>query len=152
LTRIVVERIRCEDCGNADPARFRRTYVEESRERLVDGDWAVESAWEYADGSETYTQCEVCESAAVDERYADAEAPSSQDAVERLPKLREERDAYREALEELGELCKQVEASGAKRRFSHAISSEIPALVDDVLTLHAVPNPSPPPDLEELPF
>jgi hypothetical protein len=80
-----MESIRCEDCGNADPARFRRIYVEASRERLVDGEWTVEEAWEYADGSETYTECVACGSIAVDERYADAEdLAAPPEAVERV--------------------------------------------------------------------
>lgn len=94
-----MEGVRCEDCGNADPARFHRIYVEESRERLVDGEWTVESAWEYAGGSETYTECEVCGSTAVDERYADTQVPSSLDAAERAEAARRAViDSYKEHL------------------------------------------------------
>ena len=72
-------KIRCEECGNADLARFHRIYVEASREKVVDGDWVVEEAWEDSDGQRTYTVCEVCDSAYVKEIYEKVEAkvPSS---------------------------------------------------------------------------
>lgn len=68
--------IRCAGCGNADPVRFHRIYVEASRERVVDGDWVVEEAWrspfgEHADGQETYTVCDACGSEDVEETYGE---------------------------------------------------------------------------------
>ncbi len=67
-------KIRCGECGNADAGRFHRIYVEASREKVVDGDWVVEEAWEHADGQDTYTVCEVCDSTDVEETYEKVEA------------------------------------------------------------------------------
>lgn len=79
MTTTELTKIRCEGCGNADPARFHRIYVEASREKVVDGDWVVEEAWEHADGQDTYTVCEVCDSTDVEETYekVEDEEPSS---------------------------------------------------------------------------
>ena len=77
-------KIRCEDCGNEDPDKFHRIYVEQARERLVDGEWTLEAAWEYDGGEETRTVCEGCESTAVEERQARDERPSEADEVARL--------------------------------------------------------------------
>lgn len=63
--------IRCEECGNADSGRFHRIYVEASRERVVDGDWVVEEAWEHAEGQETYTVCDVCGAEGPEETYGE---------------------------------------------------------------------------------
>lgn len=64
--------IRCAECGNDDPGRFHRIYVEASRERVVDGDWVIEEAWEHAEGQETYTVCDACGSEDVEETYGEA--------------------------------------------------------------------------------
>ena len=69
MTTKELTKIRCEECGNADPRKFHRIYVEASREKVVDGDWVIEEAWEHADGQDTYTVCEVCESTDVEETY-----------------------------------------------------------------------------------
>lgn len=117
-----------------------------------DGTWAQGACCHFDDAAraaEAYRRGVASGSISVTVRNTDRELHAA--AVEELRKLRDERDAYREALEEIDELCKRTEASDDKRRFSHTISSEIPALVDDVLTLHADPNPAPA-DLEELPF
>ncbi len=50
---------RCETCGNADQSRFISYYVAESRERLVDGRWVAEESYEFDDGANTGTVCEV---------------------------------------------------------------------------------------------
>jgi hypothetical protein len=74
--RTVVTAIRCLSCGNGDPARFHRIYVEASRERIVDGDWTVETSWEFEDGLWTHTACEACGSGAVEEEIGTTAAPS----------------------------------------------------------------------------
>lgn len=73
----MIAEIRCTRCHNVDPERFHRIYVEASRERLVDGDWTVVSAWEFDDGAQTHTVCERCGSSAVEEAHASSPGPGA---------------------------------------------------------------------------
>lgn len=64
-------RIRCEGCGNTDPARFTRTYFERAEEKLVGGRWTAVRSTEAYDGADTLTACEVCGAVGPDEDYRD---------------------------------------------------------------------------------
>ena len=64
--------------------------------------------------------------------------------------IEEERDAYKEALEEILDQCRQAETSPDEDAYQVAVEAQIPHFANEVLTIYA-PDPEPVSD-EELPF
>ena len=69
---------------------------------------------------------------------------------QKAPDIEQERDAYKEALEEILAQCRQAETSPDDDAYQVAVEAQIPHFANEVLTIYA-PDPEPVSE-KELPF